>query len=372
MKARPYRLVLGLFCLVVLVGGAVPAAADTTAQSLPFAQDWTNIGLITANDDWSGVPGVTGYLGDDSTTTTAGIDPQSIVADRSATVDVIANQTSTGITNGGVAEFHIANPVVALQGSGTADAPHIVLSVDTVGHSSITVAYNLRDIDGSADNAVQQVALQYRVGSSGNYTNLPTGFVADATTGPSLATQVTPVSVVLPAAAENQPVVQLRVMTTNAGGNDEWVGVDDISVTSSVLPPADDAPTVASTTPANGATEVPTNANIEITFSEPVTTSTATYSIVCGSGTHTFALSGGPTTFTLNPNSDFANGESCTVTVDDVGVSDVDSDDPPDNMAADYVFSFSTVGAARFGSTRSRARRTSRRTTASSSRACRA
>jgi hypothetical protein len=52
------------------------------------------------------------------------------------------------------------------------------------------VSYNLRDLDGSIDNAVQPVALQYRVGSTGNFTNLPAGFVADATTGPSLATQV--------------------------------------------------------------------------------------------------------------------------------------------------------------------------------------
>ena len=40
--------------------------------------------------------------------------------------------------------------------------------------------------------------------STGNYTNLPAGFVADATTGPSLATLVTPVSVTLPAAAAGQ------------------------------------------------------------------------------------------------------------------------------------------------------------------------
>jgi hypothetical protein len=41
---------------------------------------------------------------------------------------------------------------------------------------------------------------------------------------------VTPVSAVLPAAAENQPLVQLRILTTNAVGQDEWVGVDDIEV----------------------------------------------------------------------------------------------------------------------------------------------
>jgi hypothetical protein len=35
---------------------------------------------------------------------------------------------------------------------------------------------------------------------------------------------------VLPAAADDQPLVQLRILTTDAVGQDEWVGVDDIEV----------------------------------------------------------------------------------------------------------------------------------------------
>jgi hypothetical protein len=209
------------------------ARADNTAQTLPFSQNWTNTGLITTDDNWNGVPGIIGYRGDDLTTAT-GTDPQTILADGSGTpVDVIANQTNPNtLSTGGVAEFDtLANTTVALQGSGTADAPHIVIHLNTTGQSNINVAYNLRDIDGSTDNSIQPVALQYRVGGSGNYTNIAAGFVADATTGPSQATQVTPVNVTLPAACDNQSLVQLRVMTTNAVGNDEWVGVDDISVT---------------------------------------------------------------------------------------------------------------------------------------------
>ena len=38
-------------------------------------------------------------------------------------------------------------------------------------------------------------------------------------------------SVNLPAAVDNQSTVQLRILTTNATGNDEWVGIDDISIT---------------------------------------------------------------------------------------------------------------------------------------------
>src|SRR5205823_1065036 len=54
--------------------------------------------------------------------------------------------------------------------------------------------------------------------------------------GPGLASLVTPVSVQLPAAAEDKPLVQVRIITTDAVGSDEWIGVDDISITGSDVP----------------------------------------------------------------------------------------------------------------------------------------
>ena len=231
---RVRLLFLALVAALVCVVGVSTATANTTPQTLPYGpQTWANTAMITVNDDWSNVPGIEGFLGDDASTTAAGADPQTkIEAAWSTTIDVIANQTAPNtLTNGGVAEFHIADPVVALQGSGTADYPNLVLTLDTTGASAVTVAYDVRDIDCSADNAVQAVALQYRVGTSGNFTNVPAGFVADATTGGSLCTLVTPVSAALPAAASNQSTVQVRIITANAAGNDEWVGIDNISVT---------------------------------------------------------------------------------------------------------------------------------------------
>lgn len=222
---KKYIAMLGL-----TVALAAPALADTTPQALPFAQDWTNVNLITANDDWSGVAGITGYKDDISIST--GSDPQTVLGAQT-TVNVIADNTSPGtLTSGGVLEAEIGNPVVALQGSGSADAPNIVIHIVTTGKTGIQISYNLRDIDDAADNAVQPVALQYRIGSTGDFTNVASGFVADASEGPSLATKVTPVSVTLPTAVENQAEVQIRIITANAGGSDEWIGIDDISITS--------------------------------------------------------------------------------------------------------------------------------------------
>lgn len=348
------RVLLLLAVLTLLLPGAVSAAAlagpaDAVYHSLAggsFGQDWSNTGLITTSDDWSGVSSIEGFRGD-GLTSANDVDPQTVLAgDDPGVLDVNANQTNPNtFTTGGVAEFHIADPVVALQGSGTADAPYLRLYVNTTGMQNIQVSYTLRDIDGSGDDAVQQVALHYRVGASGSFADVPAAYVADATSGPSLATLVTPVSVTLPAAADNQAQLQLRIMTTNATGNDEWVGIDNISITGTPIA-GDLAPSVAGVAPADGATNVPLDANITVTFSEPVDVAGGWYSIACGvSGAHTAVVSGGPTTFTLNPDVDFALGETCTATVVAAQVTDQDTDDPPDAMAADYTWSFTTVAA---------------------------
>jgi hypothetical protein len=70
------------------------------------------------------VPSVTGHLGDDApTTSTTNVDPQTILAPGTATIDVIANQANTAQHRGRRWEFEITDPVVGLQGSGTADKP---------------------------------------------------------------------------------------------------------------------------------------------------------------------------------------------------------------------------------------------------------
>src|SRR5688572_5671317 len=134
---------------------------DGTYHSLAssvFSQDWSNTGLITANDNWSGVPSIIGFLGDELTAAT-GADPQTVVLnDAMPDVDVNANQMAPDtFTTGGVTEFHITNPVVALQGSVTADAPYLLIHLNTTGVYNVNVSYKLRDIDGSTDNAVQPV-----------------------------------------------------------------------------------------------------------------------------------------------------------------------------------------------------------------------
>lgn len=122
-----------------------------------------------------------------------------------------------------------------------------------------------------------------------------------------------------------------------SGGRDE-LGIDDVSVAVGVAP--DVAPTVSTTVPTDNTVGVPINSNITINFSEAVDVTGSWFTISCDSGARTASVSGGPVSYTLNPDTDFAPFESCTVTVLASQVADQDA--PADQMAANYVFDFTT------------------------------
>src|ERR687886_757592 len=76
--------------------------------------------------------------------------------------------------------------------------------------------------------------------------------------------------------------------------------------------PNDTAPAVTTTSPTNGATNVAVNANIVVNFSESVTVTTSSFTLICGGNSKTFNLSGSPgTAITLDPTVDLPQGTSC-------------------------------------------------------------
>ncbi len=237
-KIKCLTLIFALFCLIFTISVFdKKVSANSYYFELfggsPLVQDWSDTSLISVNDDWSGPLSIQGFRGD-GLTASAGVNPQTVLIDGQSTpLDVNANQTNPNtFSTGGVTEFEMANPTIALKGSDTADAPHLMIYLNTTpcpASKSISISYNVLDIDGSANNAVQQVALHYRIGTTGNFTNVPAGFVADATE-PNSATKVTPILANLPHTLIGQSQVELRIMTTNAAGTDEWVGIDDIEV----------------------------------------------------------------------------------------------------------------------------------------------
>jgi predicted extracellular nuclease/methionine-rich copper-binding protein CopC len=158
--------------------------------------------------------------------------------------------------------------------------------------------------------------------------------------------------------AEGDVTINYGVALTNqqggvrkmAGCQDTDVNGDDFDVLSgaSLLPrnssspshSCSGAPTVMETEPPDAATNVPLDTTITVTFSEEVSVTTTWFSLECsdsGSMTGATTPAGPAESYTITPDSLFAYGEQCTVTIlaDQV----TNAGDIP--MDADYVFSFS-------------------------------
>lgn len=107
--------------------------------------------------------------------------------------------------------------------------------------------------------------------------------------------------------------------------------------------PADAAPTVSSTVPANGASNLATNANLSVSFSEAVSLAAGWHTLSCTvSGSKATTVTGSGSSYSIDPAVDFTANESCTLTI--VASKVVDIDGTPTAMAANYVLTFSVAG----------------------------
>ncbi|MBA8889608.1 endonuclease I [Dokdonella fugitiva] len=109
----------------------------------------------------------------------------------------------------------------------------------------------------------------------------------------------------------------------------------DYTVTFTTLDPTTAPPTVVSTEPANGATNVAIASDVRVTFSEPVTTSNA-FALSCDASPIALDEAGSGAQRTLTPASVLPAGGSCTFTIRASGVHDLDSV----AMTADVVVAF--------------------------------
>jgi hypothetical protein len=171
------------------------------------------------------------------------------------------------------------------------------------------------------------VSLDYEGDVSGSIT---------ATSGAFTAGVLSSQSVTIPATAAS---VQIRA-------TDETVAHTGVSLAFAV-DPSDEAPVVTSTTPVDAALGIAATSAIGITFSENVTVTAASFDLECPAASdRAFTLSGSNASYTLTPDAMLPGVTTCTVTVIAANVSDTDTDDAPDNMAADHVFSFTTSPVA--------------------------
>lgn len=130
----------------------------------------------------------------------------------------------------------------------------------------------------------------------------------------------------------------LRWKDLDVGGSDDGLAIDDFSFTA--LPPA--APVVATTTPANGGTNVPLNSAITVTFDQPVATTGNWFALTsAATGPIAATVSGGPTTFTFTPAAPFAYSDTIGVTLFASQITETVTGTV--HPAADYAFSFTTI-----------------------------
>ncbi len=277
----PSRRLSWLAGVVALVGTAA-AQTQPPAQALPYAQDFGSVPFTTLP---AGLAAWGGLSGDSVNTP---MDAASSVPTADATIATATAVKTTGgsygFATGGNARFYIQTSSSATHG-----ANQLALALDTTGQAAVTLSYDLEII--SAQPRTVGVLCQCRVGTSGGWTTLTATSGANpfsqvgGTTGPKGTVQLT-----LPAAAANQPLVQLRWATWRGseGGNSSGVAIDNLSAAGTAISNALtlqlNAATISEpdgTTTATVTTASPVSADLPVTL----TVSDATEATVAGATT---------------------------------------------------------------------------------------
>jgi uncharacterized protein len=127
---------------------------------------------------------------------------------------------------------------------------------------------------------------------------------------------------------------------------DSTPGAPNAATSCDGAPPSDTAPSVQSSDPSSGDANVDPDANLRVTFSEPVTADDSAFSLTCGDATIALTVEReNETSSVLDPQQSLPRGTSCTLRVEGDNYRDDDSDDPPDT-GSDYSAAFTTEPVA--------------------------
>jgi hypothetical protein len=226
---------------------------------------------------------------------------------------------------------------------------------------SVSVAYTGEQWRNGGNTTQHALSFDYQVGASvtsltsGTWTPVTaldfTGPIATSTAGAldgNASANRVAISHTFAVSIAPGHEIMLRWSDPNDAGNDHGLAIDDLTVTASAAT-VDDPPAVVSTNPANGDPNVAVDTAITVQFSESVDVTADAFTVECPVGTPvTFSSNPtlpatGASSVVLTPDSDLPNDTACTVTV--VADEVTDTDGTPQNMAADYVFIFTTIVA---------------------------
>jgi methionine-rich copper-binding protein CopC len=279
-------------------------------------------GLVTPSNRQLTFTGCAANAGDTANIKSVAIDPVS-QGTATITVSIVANTTGSGTFATNTASFTV-----------NVDDPPSVTSTSPSGGAT-----------GVAVNSAVTVNFSEQVANDAAFSlECPAGTPRTFTTSGSSASSytLTP-SANLPNNTTCTVIVNKNKITDTdfVDGPDKLA--DNYSFTfTTVAAVTDTAPSVSSTVPANGATNIAIADSITVTFSEPVNVIGTWFTLTCNSVAQAATASGGPTTFTIDPTANLPKGANCTFTVVAGQVADADGNDPPDNMTANFTTGFGT------------------------------
>ncbi len=220
-----------LVCILLLASLAF-AQTNPTPQTLPYSQDFSTL-LHTSTDYPVGFTGWMIYL---TPSTEYCIDPPSYHR----------NMTASGYADATGASIYNYNGKIGIQ-EPTGWSFAIVFALNTSGKRNIQIDYDIMTIRNpygyGSSNHINEATLQYRIGTTGNFTTLPgigyqnnTTQQINKTTNPQ---NLQPRSILLPPACDNQPELQVRLVSRLVSGSGSYrpsFAIDNISVTGEDIP----------------------------------------------------------------------------------------------------------------------------------------
>jgi len=220
---------LSLFMLLALFALHANGQTVPTAQTLPYSENFNSLPHSSTALPTGWVSHNVGALSTSFLTTYG-------TADVTMTANGAANTTTNNVIN-------FNQKIGSLVGATNGRYP--LLAINTTGYQNITVTFEIMTIRVADVTRINDVQLQYLVSSSpsGTFTGIGTIYTTDNSatktgSGDTSGVKREVITVNLPAACDNQPLVQLRWATRAngaTGGNRPSWAIDNISVTGTPL-----------------------------------------------------------------------------------------------------------------------------------------
>ncbi len=247
-----YFSIVGLMCLLTAFSQTNP-----TQQTIPYSQDFS--GLVATSIVYPA-----GWQGWTISTTPGGtFNTSAPTADRALIASSDASTTSGNV--------HNYNGKIGYLNTSPLDLT-IVLALDATAKSNVQITYDIMTIrnpyNGGTNTRINEVTLQYRIGTTGSFTNLTGIEYQNNTTTQTGVGVTTPQNlqnkiITLPAGCNNQPVIQIRWASrqVSGAGSRPSFAVDNIVVNENTSLPA-----IIALSPPNGSTNLSPEFFATVTF----------------------------------------------------------------------------------------------------------